>query len=79
MSATIHPFPSSLSKLSRIRGLADHIAESVAALGPEADLAVPALCAVIFEIATNAPDPETSRQTAESLRIVAGLIERHCS
>lgn len=79
MPATIHPFPSTLSKLTRIRDLATHVADTVATHGPEPDLTVPALCSVVFEIATNAPDPELARKAAESLRIVAGLIEKHCS
>ena len=77
MPATIHPFPSSLSKLTRIRHLAERVADTVAALDLEPDLTVPALCSVVFEIATNAPDPELGRQAAESLRIVAGLIDKY--
>ena len=79
MPATIHPFPFSVSNLTRIRGLADHIAKSLVTHGPEADLAVPALCSVVFEIATNAQDPELGRRAVESLRIVASLIEKHGS
>ncbi len=79
MSAIIHPFPSTPAKLTCIRGLADHVAAAIVALGAEADLAVPALCSVIFEIATNAADPGLGRQTAESLHMVAGLLEKHCS
>ena len=79
MPATIHPFPSSLSKLTRIRDLANHVADTVAIHGPEPDLTVPALCSVVFDIATNTPDPQLSRRAVESLRIVAGLIEKHCS
>jgi hypothetical protein len=77
MPATLHPFPVSLSKLTLIRGLADHIGDAIASLGPDSDLAVPALCSVVFDIATNSPDPELCRRAAMSLRVVAGLIEEH--
>ena len=78
MPATIHPFPVPLKKLTRIRGLADLISDALAMLGPDSDLAVPALCSVVFEIAANSPDPELSRRAARSLRIVASLIEESC-
>ena len=77
MTANPLPFPSSAYRLTRIRDLAGKVAGTVAACGLEPALTVPALCSVVFEIATNAPDPELRRQTAESLHIVADLIGKY--
>lgn len=75
MPATLHEFPTLLTKVTRIRGLADDLSRAVEAISPDSDLTVPALCSVLFEIAANAPDPELGRRAARSLRIVAALIE----
>ena len=77
MSATIHSFPTLLTKVTRIRGLADDLAQAVEAISPDNDLTVPALCSVLFEIVANASDPELGRRAARSMRVVAALIEEN--
>ena len=65
------------SKLERIRSLATKVGKTVSDGDSPADLAVPALCSVIFDIASRCEEPEFGRRTAESLRAVALLLEQH--
>jgi len=76
--ASIHPFPAQLAKLESVDGLADRIGQTVAEMGSESGLAVPALCAVIFRIATEAPQQDIGHGAVRALRVVASLIEENC-
>ena len=57
--------------------MAAKIGETVSAGGPEADLAIPALCSVLFEIVSNSQEPGFGRRAADCLRVVASLLEHH--
>jgi len=75
VTATIHSFPDQLAKLETVDGLADRVGQMVAAISPDSGLAVPALCAVVFRIAANSPDPDIRHGAVRALRVVASLIE----
>jgi len=75
MTATIHPFPTKLAKLEAVDGLADEIGKIVGIISPNSELAIPALCAVIFQIATNSQDPDIRHGAVRALRVVASIVE----
>lgn len=75
MTATIHPFPTKLATLEAVDGLADEIGKIVSIISPNTELAIPALCAVIFQIASNARDPNVRHGAVRALRVVASIVE----
>lgn len=75
MTASIHPFPTRLAKLETVDGLAEKIGEAVKGICPDPELAVPALCAVIFHVASNSPNADTRHGAVRALRVVASIIE----
>lgn len=79
MSASIHSFPTRLAKLETVDGLAEKIGQAVAAICPDTELAVPALCAVIFHVAANSPNPDIRHGAVRALRVVASIIEENCN
>jgi len=78
MTASIHPFPTRLAKLETLDGVAEKISQAVAEICPDTELAVPALCAVIFHVAANSSDADIRMGAVRALRVVASIIEENC-
>ena len=78
MPASVRPFPGQLAKLETVDGVAEKIGQAVAAISTDSGLAVPALCAVIFKLATESPQQDIGHGAVRALRVVASLIEENC-